>query len=112
MLWIVDAVRCLFCEFAGTLEELKIHSALCREHPQFKHRAALEAALKGTMAFTPNCECAECRFAQRVLSKHGGALAEHDKRVRAEVWREISNYPLDICGFPMLNVKDKLKQAE
>ena len=34
-------LRCIFCPFQGTLDELKKHSACCPEHPAVKELAGL-----------------------------------------------------------------------
>ena len=38
-------IRCIFCTFQGTLEELKQHSAVCPEHPAVKALAEMRSTL-------------------------------------------------------------------
>ena len=38
-------LRCIFCTFKGTLEELKQHSAVCPEHPAVKELAGVMETL-------------------------------------------------------------------
>src|SRR5436190_12399379 len=55
------SLQCLFWPFAGTLAELKIHSATCAEHPAVAHAAVQTRKLEYVL-----------KYAERVVSIETG----------------------------------------